>query len=105
MIKEIVKAYNQDSDGKATIYVGEQEVDRPESLEDLKKLTTEDKIVSMWWGAKKIEVRAQIKSRAKSGKPSDKAQLNAIIAAAKKQRAEGDSSAYDSLVRLGIIAS
>lgn len=98
MKKVIIKAYNGRGDAKT--FAGEQEVQKPDTVDEAVKLYGGDKVLERFWDAHVIYVQNRIRTGAGT---SDRAVLDQIRSKARQQKADGDDSLFNQLVHLGVI--
>lgn len=100
MKKVIVKAYTGKGENK--VFVGEEEINKPESLADLQTLVNDDEIISGWFSSYVIEVQNRLRT---GGTVSLKSKTAKIVDEARRRKAGGDSSLYELCVSTGLIES
>ena len=99
MKKVTIKAYNGRGENK--VFVGEEEVEKPENLADAIELTGEDDLVKGWWSSYVIEVQNRIRT---GGTTSLKSKTDKIVATARTRKANGDNSLYELCMSTGLIS-
>ena len=101
MKKVTITAHN--GIGPTKVLAGSKTVDQPETFEDADVLGfTEKQIIDGFWDSHVIRVQASLRN---GGAPSASAKVASLQAAARTQKAAGDSALFDELVRLKVINS
>ena len=98
MESKLIQAFT--GSGKDKIFIADKKVDLPQNAEEAVELWGEAKLVKMARESYVIDVQRELRS---GGKVSAKSQLNDLIAAAHKQKQDGDSALFDRLVSVEII--
>ncbi len=100
MESKLIQAFH--GSGYSKTFVGDKKVDLPNSVNDAVELWGADKFVKMARESYVIDVQRELRN---GGKVNAKTQLNDLIAAAKKQKQDGDDYLYNRLVSVEIIKS
>ena len=98
MINKLIQAFT--GSGKDKVFIADKKVDLPQNVDEAVELWGNEKFVKMAVESYVIDVQRELRS---GGKVSAKSQLNDLIAAAHKQKQDGDSALYDRLVSVEII--
>ena len=98
MKKVTIRAHN--GRGEDKVLAGEQAANQPETLEEAIAEYGADTVLGRFWDSHVIFVQNQIRTGTGHG---TKSKVNALVVAARKQKAEGDSDLYNQLVYLEII--
>jgi len=98
MESKLIQAFT--GSGKDKVFIADKKVDIPTTVDEATELWGDVKFVKMARESYIIDVQRELRS---GGKVSAKSQLNDLIAAAHKQKQDGDSALYDRLVSVEII--
>ena len=101
MKKVTIKAYNGRGENK--VFAGELEVNKPDTLKEATEIEggDESKVLAAYWSSEVIAYQNQI--RTGSGTKADQFKAK-LIDEAKADKAHGDPTFYNRLVRLGVIS-
>lgn len=79
MKKSVIEAYN--GIGKEKVLAGKREVDEPETLEEARKIDSDEDILEYYWSSKTIEIQRQIRAGTTMSAKQQLAALDAYVKA------------------------
>ena len=97
MESKLIQAFH--GSGESKVFAADKKVELPTTIEEAVNLWGEAKFVKMACESYVINVQRELRS---GGTVSAKAQLNALIAAAKQQQQDGDDGLFVRLTATGI---
>ena len=100
MESKLIQAFH--GSGESKTWAGDKKVDLPVTMEEAVQLWGEAKTIKMARESYTIDIQRELRA---GGKVNAKSQLNQLIASAKQQKADGDSTSYDILVAANVSMS